>query len=128
MKKSAQDINAAVIKDLLDAPTRGECKQKMIDWCESKKSPYFTKADVRRITGVADDAATAYLEAWELTSAADHEKGSRWYRFRNHVMKQTQVADKVNDYLRLQMREDSFIRKIMPAMGVPKHMMGGPGQ
>lgn len=107
---------------------------KMKDHCVGKDSRYFTRRELAKVTGLSDSEAAALIKGWMRADVLDHEKGSQWYAFKQHVMiaaspaAMAAVGQAASDYLRLRQREDSFTRKILPAMGIPKHLMNGPGQ
>lgn len=107
---------------------------KMKGHCADKDSRYFTRRELAKVTGLSDEEAAALIKGWMRTDVLDHEKGSRWYAFKHHVMIASSLGamaaagQAASDYLRLRQREDSFVRKILPAMGIPRHLMDGPGQ
>ncbi len=86
-----------------------------------------------RIGDLSAEDAAFYLRLWEKRGDIAHTKGSKWYKldiygWGNVAQIGVKGAKTMNNYLRRKMSEESFIRKILPAMGVPTHMMDGPGQ
>lgn len=51
--------------------------EKIREWCLDKGSPWFTKADAKRILGRNVDLL---LPRWINFGDVKHEKGSRWYK------------------------------------------------
>lgn len=108
--------------------------EKMKEHCAGKDSPWFTKRDVMKVAGLDEQDARVAVKTWKAQGWCIQTKRSQWYCFSPSVMEGSlsvlAAGAAASDYLRLRQREDSFMRRILPAMGIPKHMMDvqGPGQ
>jgi DNA-binding IclR family transcriptional regulator len=98
-----------------------KCMNQLKEHCVEKKSAYFTKRELMQVTGLAEKDARAFIATWVKKNFVEHTKGTRWYRFRSHIMHQGVLADHANDYLRARMREEGFASKIFQSthLGVP---------
>lgn len=107
--------------------------EKMKAHCADKDSPWFTRREVMKVTGLDAEDARVAVKTWKAQGWCIQPKRSQWYSFSPAVMQTSTetlaMGAAAGNYLRLRQSEDSFIRKIMPAMGVPQEFWSGrPGQ
>lgn len=54
--------------------------EQLREWCAEKGSPWFTRKDLVRVTGLDYDYSETWLKMEEVTGGIAHKKGSSWYK------------------------------------------------